>query len=306
VGRGRVSVESVIRGPTTHQFWTPAKRVPGIAHLLGVCHNCGSDVDGDEPECPDCHADFTHHPDRQSLGLMPVRAVPGQPVPVAAEQPRSALRDDPPAPPEPSGALLRHITALEGQVRWVWRLVVLLLAIVGILVAFGLAAVFSGVVRLDPAWGSASDATTGGSDLRGGGGSGGGGGAAESAPMEKTVRGGSDREPRGTPPGASNPAPPASAPTPSDDPGGAAPPSPVGDPAGQSGEPVNPGRRVPASTPPGAAGALAEARTLITRDTEESLNEAVRRLEGVTGEDADSLRRAARARLAQRAMKGVR
>src|SRR5689334_11992361 len=35
VERKLINKLSIVRGPTTKQFWTVAKRVPGIAHLLG-------------------------------------------------------------------------------------------------------------------------------------------------------------------------------------------------------------------------------------------------------------------------------
>jgi hypothetical protein len=97
--RGKITAETILRGPSTSQFWYPAKRVPGVAHRLaggGVCHSCQHAVTT-ESECPRCGAVFHADPDRQFLGLMPVRALPGSmPVP----EPRQPSTP----PPIPSNA----------------------------------------------------------------------------------------------------------------------------------------------------------------------------------------------------------
>lgn len=76
VARGKITSDTILRGPSTSQFWYPAKRVPGVAHRLGVCHSCQQAV-GSESECSRCGAVFHADPDRQFLGLMPVRPLPG-------------------------------------------------------------------------------------------------------------------------------------------------------------------------------------------------------------------------------------
>ncbi|MBZ0172102.1 MAG: hypothetical protein K8E66_06965, partial [Phycisphaerales bacterium] len=58
VTRGRVTVDSVIRGPSSRQFWTLARWCPGVAHLLGVCHSCQRGVDPNDPACGGCGASF--------------------------------------------------------------------------------------------------------------------------------------------------------------------------------------------------------------------------------------------------------
>lgn len=83
VRKGRVGVETILRGPTTHQFWTPARRVPGVAHLLGACHSCGAPSHPESASCAACGADFIVDDDRQVLGLAAVRLLPGQ---ASAEQ----------------------------------------------------------------------------------------------------------------------------------------------------------------------------------------------------------------------------
>lgn len=76
--RGRVGPETILRGPSTRQFWMAARSVPGIAHLLGSCHACKAGVPADETHCPHCRASFEVETDRQYLGLAEVRPLPGQ------------------------------------------------------------------------------------------------------------------------------------------------------------------------------------------------------------------------------------
>lgn len=68
---GKLKPTSILRGPTTQQFWMPAKRTPGVAHLLGYCHHCGVDVDPTSIRCPRCKAKFIRPNDRNQLGLAP-------------------------------------------------------------------------------------------------------------------------------------------------------------------------------------------------------------------------------------------
>lgn len=75
---GTVGLDTVIRGPTTRQFWTLARHTPGVAHLLGVCHNCRAETTPDAFQCPSCHASFTADRDRQHLGIGAARPLPGQ------------------------------------------------------------------------------------------------------------------------------------------------------------------------------------------------------------------------------------
>lgn len=79
--QGKVTTESVVRGPGTGQFWMLARRVPGIAHRLGVCHSCQAPAKPDEYACRACGALFAGERDRQHLGLGPIRPLPGQESP---------------------------------------------------------------------------------------------------------------------------------------------------------------------------------------------------------------------------------
>lgn len=83
IAKGRVTGGSVIRGPSTRQFWTRATSVPGVAHLLGECHACHGAAEADETRCRGCGASFECSGDRQAMGLAPVRLLPGH---AAAEE----------------------------------------------------------------------------------------------------------------------------------------------------------------------------------------------------------------------------
>lgn len=112
VGRGTITAETVLRGPTTRQFWTRARRVPGVAHLLGMCHSCQREVAPDAFMCAACGASFVTETDRQHLGLSPVALLPGQaaaeriaavsaaslPVPMREVPAESTLPAMPPSP----------------------------------------------------------------------------------------------------------------------------------------------------------------------------------------------------------------
>jgi hypothetical protein len=81
VRRGRITAQTVLRGPTTRQYWMIAARAPSIANLLGKCHNCQEAVAGTEVTCHACGADFSPELDRQFMGLGPVHLLPGQAAP---------------------------------------------------------------------------------------------------------------------------------------------------------------------------------------------------------------------------------
>ena len=66
---GKIDEQTIIRGPTTKQLWDIARRVKGIAHLMGRCHACGVKVDPASRSCPACSADFFVYRDRNNLGL---------------------------------------------------------------------------------------------------------------------------------------------------------------------------------------------------------------------------------------------
>jgi hypothetical protein len=99
VERGQVTNHSLLRGPTTKQFWTIAKRVPGVAHLLGYCHQCDASVDPGDHGCHACGVPFGAYLDRNYLGLpeirpLPWEAVAEESVPAAAPESRAPVAWD--------------------------------------------------------------------------------------------------------------------------------------------------------------------------------------------------------------------
>ncbi len=65
----RIRPTTVMRGPSTKQFWSVARNVPGIAHLLGYCHSCSAKVDPGATSCTACNAKFEEPKERNELGL---------------------------------------------------------------------------------------------------------------------------------------------------------------------------------------------------------------------------------------------
>jgi len=54
VQKGRVTARSVLRGPTTGQFWRHAAKVKGVSREFGLCWNCGGDVLKNARACASC------------------------------------------------------------------------------------------------------------------------------------------------------------------------------------------------------------------------------------------------------------
>lgn len=70
VEAGRIKPTTVVRGPTTQQFWSVARNVPGLAHRLGFCHQCNTTVSPSDAACPACGAQFESPTQRDQLGLL--------------------------------------------------------------------------------------------------------------------------------------------------------------------------------------------------------------------------------------------
>ena len=116
VQRGKIAPTTIVRGPTTRQFWSYARDTPGVAVLLGRCHACHTEISPDDRCCPSCEAILRPETNRQQLGLSPVAPLPGQAPPEQiaaivrpkAPQPlprQSAPAEAPqPAPPPPPPA----------------------------------------------------------------------------------------------------------------------------------------------------------------------------------------------------------
>jgi hypothetical protein len=99
IARKRINADTIMRGPSSRQFWMRAANIPGVAHLLGECHACHNAASPSALACTHCGASFAVEEDRQYLGLAEVRLIPDQnqtrrPQAVAAPTPRR----EPPAP----------------------------------------------------------------------------------------------------------------------------------------------------------------------------------------------------------------
>ncbi len=68
---GKIKAGTIIKGPTTKQYWSVAQNVPGVSHLIGYCYNCGSSVQPTEKKCHACNQPFITPENRDRLGLAP-------------------------------------------------------------------------------------------------------------------------------------------------------------------------------------------------------------------------------------------
>ncbi len=72
IRKGRIKPTTIIRGPTTRQFWSVARHVAGVAHLLGYCHACGAHVERETDACGECGEVFFTPGGGDEPGLAPV------------------------------------------------------------------------------------------------------------------------------------------------------------------------------------------------------------------------------------------
>jgi hypothetical protein len=72
---GEIGRDAVVRGPSTRQFWTVARRAAGLAHLFGRCHACQGPVHADKPECGACGGGALDWQDRNYFGLPPIESL---------------------------------------------------------------------------------------------------------------------------------------------------------------------------------------------------------------------------------------
>lgn len=119
IEQGAIQPNSVIRGPSTRQFWMLAKHTPGVAQLFGLCHHCGAQTDPRGVVCDSCHESFAVDRDRQHLGLGLTRPLPGRTHPeilaLRAEPAAGAERISGPAiVPEPVDGISRRADASGG------------------------------------------------------------------------------------------------------------------------------------------------------------------------------------------------
>ncbi|MEY5032305.1 MAG: hypothetical protein RL354_1336 [Planctomycetota bacterium] len=88
---GDIGMNSIVRGPTTRQFWTIARRAPGLAHLFGRCFSCQAPVREHAALCSACGASPPPVADRNFIGLPSVQRVA---PPADARPDLSAFVDD--------------------------------------------------------------------------------------------------------------------------------------------------------------------------------------------------------------------
>jgi hypothetical protein len=156
IRRGKVTADTILRGPGTKQFWNFAGRTPSIANLLGVCHNCRAGVKPDDYSCKTCGAVFTPDPDRQHLGLAPVHILPGEaspeivatacsdtPAPVPVIAPPTPVFASPAKPPPdsaPASRAERRPVAKSGSRATGWLVAATVVVLVGMGVVLALVA----------------------------------------------------------------------------------------------------------------------------------------------------------------------
>jgi hypothetical protein len=75
VHKGQVTARSIVRGPTTHQFWKYAAHVKGLSREFGLCHSCGADIATESIVCAHCgkSQEPPEQPDALLEPLTPVR-----------------------------------------------------------------------------------------------------------------------------------------------------------------------------------------------------------------------------------------
>ncbi len=54
IRKGQVTARSIVRGPTTHQFWRYAAHVRGVSREFGLCYSCGADIHTESHLCLHC------------------------------------------------------------------------------------------------------------------------------------------------------------------------------------------------------------------------------------------------------------
>lgn len=111
--KGKLQRGSVVRGPSTRQFWSLACNTAGVAVLLGECHHCHAPVASDAYMCRACGVVLTAATDRQHLGLAPVKLLPGD---ASAHEVASVgmtrAHERPAAPPQPAALNKPPTTAM--------------------------------------------------------------------------------------------------------------------------------------------------------------------------------------------------
>jgi hypothetical protein len=103
IRRGQVTAKTVIRGPTSSQFWRFAGRVRGISREFGLCWSCGGSVQPVPGNCPHCGKgqDLPANPDTLLEGEAPAKTLYVEISPKAGITAGSALPEATAAPEFP-------------------------------------------------------------------------------------------------------------------------------------------------------------------------------------------------------------
>lgn len=83
---GEIGRDQIVRGPSTRQLWTVARRAAGIAHLFGRCYACQGPVTSEDGNCTACGTRPSGFNDRNFFGLPQVEGLPQQPIPDEVEE----------------------------------------------------------------------------------------------------------------------------------------------------------------------------------------------------------------------------
>ncbi|MEC7128790.1 MAG: hypothetical protein VXW42_01250, partial [Planctomycetota bacterium] len=172
MGLGRIRSTDVVRGPTTSQFWTVARKVPGLSHHFGLCHACQAPASADDEGCRACGVSFRVSLDRDRMGLgadgaqtsafgdtAKVRSMPQQSV-----SPSEDAAAESPVPTEElnsrtSTQLRRELLAARRRQNALhWLVGALVLGVLGLLVLQELKS--PGTAQLEPSAPSAPSAPT--------------------------------------------------------------------------------------------------------------------------------------------------
>ncbi len=102
--RGRIKPDTILRGPSTRQFWTLARNAPGVASLIGECHNCHAPTEPDEYLCRSCGVILSWSSERQHMGLSPVKLLPGEAHPAEVASSGMGGGESRPSHPTPTRA----------------------------------------------------------------------------------------------------------------------------------------------------------------------------------------------------------
>ncbi len=89
IEKGRVTVRSIVRGPTTSQLWKYAGKVKGISRDLGLCWGCGSEISKSAKVCPACKR--LQEPPADADALLERKETEARPTPVASLNPAATL-----------------------------------------------------------------------------------------------------------------------------------------------------------------------------------------------------------------------